>query len=150
MQIYDRIKQDHDHARALLKELKEGEKLAADKRAALFDELKREIWVHAKVEETVFYLPLIDKRKTRAESLEALNEHHIANSLLEEMDTIPQDNDMWASKMGVLKETLEHHMKEEEDEVFGEARKVLSREQATAMAEDFDRRKRLGLQAITP
>ena len=148
MEIYDRIKQDHDHARALLKALKE--ERSNDKRAALFDELKREIWVHAKVEETVFYLPLIDRRKTRAESLEALNEHHIANSLLEEMDTVPQDNDMWASKLGVLKETLEHHMHEEEDEVFVEARKVLSTEDATAMAKDFDRRKGLGLQAITP
>ena len=67
MEIYDRIKQDHDHARALLNALKE--ERSDDKRAALFDELKREIWVHAKVEETVFYLPLIDRRKTRAESL---------------------------------------------------------------------------------
>ena len=57
---------------------------------------------------------------------------------------------MWASKLGVLKENLEHHMREEEDEVFGEAKKVLSNEDAAAMAEDFDRRKRLGLEAITP
>lgn len=148
MLIYDRIKKDHEKARKLLKELKDSK--AGDRRSALFDDLKREIWVHAKVEETVFYLPLMDKRKTRSESLEAINEHHIANSLLEEMDAIPQDNDMWMSKMGVLKETLEHHMEEEEEEVFVEAKKVLSKEDATAMAEDFDRRKGLGLQAITP
>ena len=57
MQIYDRIRQDHDHARNLLKQLKDSATLAADQRAALFDELKREIWVHAKVEETVFSCP---------------------------------------------------------------------------------------------
>ena len=149
MDIYARIKQDHEHARDLLKQLS-ADGLASERRAQLFNDLKREIWVHAKVEETVFYMPLINRRRTRSESLEAVNEHHIANALLDELDSFPQDNDMWQSKFGVLKENLEHHMREEEEEVFEEAAEIISEEQAKTMAADFDRRKRLGLEAITP
>lgn len=149
MDIYARIKQDHDHFRELFRELCGG-KLSSERRDALFDELKRGVWTHNKIEEAIFYNPLMDRRKTRGESLEALNEHHISNTLIEEMESIPKDNEMWASKLGVLKENLDHHMQEEESEVFEEARKVLSDDRAKEMGEDFDRRKKMGLEAITP
>ena len=150
MDIYARIRQDHDRFRDLLHRLCDGKDQPADRRAALFDALKREVWLHSKVEELVFYSPLMEERRSRGETLEGIAEHHVAERLLDELDGIPKDGEAWMSKLSVLKENLDHHMQEEEKEIFDSARKILSDEQARTMAGDFDRRKKLGLQALTP
>jgi len=150
MNIYDRIKQDHDEARRLMAEIKDTSERAAKTRRKLFDTLKREMWVHHKLEEAVFYNSLIKQRATRDEAFEAVNEHHVANGLLEELDSIPVDSAQWASKFGVLCELIEHHMDEEEEETFVEAREALSKEAAQSMGKSFDSRKKVVLAAMEP
>jgi Hemerythrin HHE cation binding domain len=150
MKIYDRIKQDHDEARELMSRIKDTSERAAKTRQKLFNTFKIEMWVHHKVEEAVFYTTLAKRRKTRAEAFEAINEHHVANGLLEELDSMPVDSAEWASKFGVLCELIEHHMEEEEDETFGEARETLSDDDAEAMGKSFDSRKKVVLAAMQP
>ncbi|HET8727587.1 MAG TPA: hemerythrin domain-containing protein [Alphaproteobacteria bacterium] len=150
MDIYQRIRQDHETARGLLGRLTELPDGRADERDRLFDTLKRELWVHAKVEEAVFYAVLKEARRTRGESLEAFNEHHLINSLLDELDAMPRDNVAWTAKLGVLKEVTEHHLDEEEEEVFEEAGKVIDEDQAKRLGQAFDERKEQGLAALEP
>jgi len=150
MKIYDRIKQDHDEARQLMSEIKDTTERAAKTRKKLFDTFKVEMWVHHKVEEAVFYSTLAKRRETRDEAFEAINEHHVANGLLEELDSMPVDSAAWASKFGVLCELVEHHMEEEEEEIFAEARESLSDEDAETMGESFDSRKKVVLAAMEP
>ncbi|WP_340119760.1 hemerythrin domain-containing protein [Pelagibius sp. 7325] len=150
MNIYDRIKQDHDEARGLMAEIKDTTERAAKTRRQLFDTFKREMWAHHKIEEAVFYNTLMKQRDTRDEAFEAVNEHHVANGLLEELDSVPVDSAQWASKFGVLCELMEHHMEEEEGETFTEAREVLSEEAAQSMGKSFESRKKAVLAAMEP
>ena len=150
MNIYDRIKQDHDEARGMMAEIRDTTERAAKTRRKLFDTFKREMWAHHKIEEAVFYNTLMKQRDTRDEAFEAVNEHHVANGLLEELDSVPVDSAQWASKFGVLCELMEHHMDEEEGETFAEARKALSDESAQAMGKSFESRKKAMLAAMEP
>jgi len=150
MDIYDRIKQDHDEARQVMAQIKDTSERAIKTRQKLFDSFKRDLWAHHKLEEAVFYTTLAARRKTRAEAFEAVNEHHVANGLLEELDSVPVDSPEWAAKFGVLCELVEHHMEEEEGETFEEAREVLSEAAAATMGEKFDSRKKVMLAAMEP
>lgn len=148
MDIYARIKQDHDEARELMKKI--GDSAKGDGRAELFERFARDMWLHHKLEEAVFYTTLAEKRKVQGEAFEAINEHHVANGLLEELDTMPSDSEEWMSKFGVACEMIEHHMDEEEEETFAEARKVLSETVAAEMGKHFDDRKKVLLAALEP
>lgn len=150
MNIYSRIKKDHDEAREIIAALKDSTPRAFKKRRELFDKLKLDMWAHHKVEEAVFYAHLRDDTKMSGEAYEALNEHHVANGLLEELDTFPVDSEEWGVKFATLAELIDHHMKEEENDFFPAAREILSDDVAKLMGERFEARKKVVLAAITP
>ena len=150
MDIYGVIKDDHDKARHLLDALDETKDDEAEKRARRFAEFKVELMMHQHVEESVFYNTLKNEEETRDDALEAINEHHVVDTLLEELDDMPKDGDEWRAKFGVLKELVEHHMREEEEEFFESARKVLDADQAEQMARVFRQKKDAGIEAMTP
>lgn len=150
MDIYERIKNDHDEAREVMNKLKETTPRAEKTRKELFTKFKLDMWAHHKVEEAVFYSYLRDDTKMSDDSYEALNEHHVANGLLEELDTFPVNSEEWGVKFGALSELIEHHMDEEEEDFFPKARKILSKEQADLIGDRFDARKKVVLAAIMP
>jgi len=147
MQIYDRIKKDHDELRAQMKRLEEAEPEA---RGELFDRFKVLLWSHARVEEAVFYAPLRGSDETRKEILEGLNEHHLGDALLDELEAMAVTSESWAAKFQVLREITEHHLEEEEEELFEMARKVLDDNEATFLGDEFDRRRQSVAEALVP
>lgn len=148
MDIYEVIKQDHDKARRMIAELAETDESAAERRAELYPDLKNELMMHQHVEEAVFYSWLESQDDTRADALEAKNEHHIVDTLLEELDVMPKDTDEWTAKFGVLREMVEHHMEEEEEEFFDHAREVIDDSLARKMARQMQDKKAAGLSAM--
>jgi hemerythrin-like domain-containing protein len=148
--IYDRITQDHDAAREVIGQIKETTSRAVKTRKELFDHLKLDMWVHHKVEEAVFYSYLRAGKEMHGEAMEAINEHHTANGLFEELDTFPVDSEEWLMKFKALSELVDHHMKEEEEDFFKKAKKVLSKEQAELMGQRFDQRKKVVMAALMP
>tara|TARA_R110002073_G_scaffold242601_2_gene404738 strand:+ start:1486 stop:1944 length:459 start_codon:yes stop_codon:yes gene_type:complete len=147
--IFTRIKEDHDKARELISEIEATTDRAAKKREELFEKFKIDLWSHNKVEEATFYSKLTAKGD-EDESLEAKNEHHMVNALLEELDTMPKDNKEWAQKFHTMVELLEHHMEEEEDEFFELGRKEFSKEEAEELGKKFDARKKVVMPALSP
>lgn len=147
--IYARIKADHDHARELMEKIVDTSNGAEKTRRNLFDEFKIDIWTHNKVEEATFYAQL-RKEGEDAEAFEAYNEHHMVNNLVEELSTAAMMNDPWLQKFKTLKELLEHHMEEEEEDFFGVARKEIDKTRAEELGQWFDARKRAAAEAITP
>ena len=115
--IFDCIKKDHDAARKLISEIENTTDRAKQKREELFEKFKLDLWTHNKVEEATFYSKLEGKGDEK-EALEAKNEHHMINSLIEELDVMPKDNAAWGQKFHTLAELLDHHMAEEEGEFF--------------------------------
>lgn len=150
MDVYATIKQQHDEARTILKRLEDSTTRAEKTRTELFDAFKRDLWAHNKVEEAVFYSILRKHTKVRDEALEAFAEHHMLNSMLEELETTPVTSHDWTAKFSALRELLEHHMNEEEDEVFDMAREVLSTDQAEDMGKKIEARHRVIVAALEP
>lgn len=141
MNIFDRIKQDHDAAREVIEKLKATTPRAHKTRTELFNHLKIDMWVHHKVEEAVFYSYLRAGKDMHGEAMEAYNEHHMANGVFEELDTFPVDSEEWGMKFKALCELVEHHMKEEERDFFPAAKKIIPADIAKLMGAEFDARK---------
>ncbi len=150
MDVYDVIKRQHDTTRSTLEQLSDTTSRAEKTRKQLFDSFKRDLWAHNKVEEAVFYSVLRNYKDIRDEALEAFAEHHVLNSLVEELETIPVTDDNWTAKFSALTDVLSHHMQEEEGEVFGMARKLLSAEQAHDMGRKIESRHRVVVAALEP
>jgi hemerythrin superfamily protein len=150
MDIFQVIKQDHDLMRGMLKELCATENKDVRRRDELFVPFKNELMMHQQVEEAVVYNSLKDIEETRSEALEAIAEHHVVDGLLEELALMPKDSDEWFAKFGVLKELVDHHMKEEESEFFDAARKVIDKAKAEEMAQQMRSKKEAGLRAVQP
>jgi hemerythrin superfamily protein len=148
MDIYGVINQDHNLMRSMLDGLCKTENTQADRREAQFTPLKNELMMHQQVEEAVLYAALKDVEETRPDALEAIAEHHLVNGLLEELALMPKDSDEWFAKFGVLKELVEHHMREEEHDFFAAARKVLHERQAVELGEQMRSKKEAGIRAI--
>lgn len=148
MDIYEAIERDHDKARRMIATLSATGESDGARRVALFRDLKNELMMHQHVEEAVFYARLEAEEDTRADALEAKNEHHIVDTLLEELDVMTKDNDEWTAKFSVLKEVVEHHMEEEEEEFFGRARAVIDADLARKMATQMQEKKAAGLAAL--
>ena len=150
MDIYDVILADHEKARDMIAELDRTKDDEGERRADLFSAFKIELMMHQHVEESVFYNTLKEIEETRPDALEAINEHHVVDGLLEELDDMQKEGDEWKAKFGVLRELVEHHMDEEEDEFFEHAKKVVDKELAERMGEEMREKKAAGIKAMTP
>ena len=139
MDALDLIKQDHKRLRKLLEETLGAE---GSEREQRMDFLRTELVAHERMEEEVLYPRLREEKKARATVLEGYEEHHVADVLLDELLDVPPETDLWKAKVKVLKENVEHHMDEEEDELFKGARAVLDREELNRLGERMERIKR--------
>jgi hypothetical protein len=129
MNAFELLKKDHKKVSGLFKQLDETTERAVKTREELFSTLKQELDIHARIEETIFYPAIKDKEETHEITLEAYEEHNVVKQLLAELDSMPVDDERWTAKLTVLKENVEHHVEEEEGEMFKDAQKVLNAEQ---------------------
>jgi len=139
MDALDLIKQDHKRLRKLLEETLKAE---GGEREERLDHLRTELVAHERMEEEVLYPRLRDEKKAHETVLEGYEEHHVADVLLDELLDVPPETDLWKAKVKVLKENVEHHMDEEEDELFKGARAVLDREELNRLGERMAQIKR--------
>ncbi len=138
MNVYKLLKEDHQKVKAIFHELEDTTERAVKTREHLFTNLKMELTLHAEAEEKFFYPRLEDNVTTQDLALEAYEEHKVVKTLLAELEEDAMDTQEWAAKLKVLRENVEHHMKEEEGELFPKARKVLSEEDAEAIAAQIE------------
>ena len=75
-------------------------------------------------------------------ALEAFEEHRVVKRLLSELESMPKTDERWGAKLKVLQENVEHHVEEEEGEMFKSARKVLSQEQIEELGARMEAAKR--------
>jgi iron-sulfur cluster repair protein YtfE (RIC family) len=129
MDAFELLKQDHKKVSGIFEKLDKTTERGVKTREELFTQLKTELDIHAQIEEQIFYPVLKEAKETRDITLEAFEEHAVVKRLLKELAALPKDNETWGAKLTVLKENVEHHVEEEEDEMFKDARKVLSAEQ---------------------
>ncbi len=133
MNAFTLLKQDHQTVADIMEKIDKTTERALKTREELFTKLKTELDVHAKIEETIFYPALEDAEETREITLEAFEEHRLVKQLLSELESMAKDDEEWTAKFTVLKENVEHHVEEEEGEMFEKARKVLAKEDQEAL-----------------
>ena len=138
------LKSDHALVKRLLRELAETTERATKGREALVERLEREIKMHAQVEEEVFY-PAFKAvtRNSDAEDLfyEAAEEHHIVDMVLPALKAANPKSKEFTAKAKVLKDLIEHHIKEEEGQMFQEARSRFSEDQLRELGDLMQARK---------
>ncbi|KMQ50368.1 hemerythrin HHE cation-binding protein [Chitinispirillum alkaliphilum] len=123
--ILDQIHTEHELVQNLFKEILQTSTGSVKTREKLFTELKKNLIPHMKSEEELFYPLLKEHRHTKEMSLEALEEHHVAEMVLSELDRMAPSDENWNAKIKVLSELIEHHIEEEESEVFKGARDII-------------------------
>ncbi|HKO97641.1 MAG TPA: hemerythrin domain-containing protein [Pyrinomonadaceae bacterium] len=138
MDAFKLLKTDHKKVAQLFKEIEAAS--AASSKSQLFSQLKSELDLHAHIEEKYLYPALENKKESREITLEAYEEHNVVKDLLAELATRSPD-DEWDAKLTVLKENVEHHVEEEEGELFGKAKSVLSKEQIERIGVEMEAEK---------
>ena len=103
-------------------------------RKALLKILTQELAAHEMIEEKILYPALKAHPEGRDIVLEGFQEHHVADLIMKELHAVSKSAEEWGAKFKVLKENIEHHIKEEEGPMFRTARGVFSREELLVMA----------------
>jgi hemerythrin-like domain-containing protein len=135
------LKDDHDTMKGLLTELEGTTERGVKTRQELFTKVKEELTVHETIEEEIFYPALKEHPKAKDIVLEAYEEHGVVDMVMAEIDGLPFDDETWGAKFKVMKENIEHHIEEEETEMFKQARDVFGREELEALGEQMTARK---------
>ena len=135
------LKADHEKVSGIFEKLEETTERAEKTREELFTKLKQELDVHSHIEETIFYPVLKKSEETRDITMEGIQEHHVVKVLLRELDAMGVTSETWTAKLKVLKENVEHHVEEEEEDMFKKAREVLSKEQLEELGALMEREK---------
>ncbi len=138
--IYDAIKQDHDEHRALLKRIADTSGDSADRRAA-WEEFYRDVKTHAAAEEETFYSKLISKTWGQDHARHSVHEHQQIDDLLEELNDKDMSSPGWLQKFKELRHEYEHHIDEEEEEIFPRAREIIDASEIDGYGDRFLKRK---------
>lgn len=123
------LETDHRRLEKLLKDGDETTTRGVKRRTDILQKVTAELTVHELIEEKVLYPVLKPHAEAKEVVLEGYQEHHVADVLLKELRRLKPSDERWGAKFSVFKENIEHHIEEEEGELFKTARKVLSREQ---------------------
>lgn len=135
MDVLELLKKDHEQALLLFDELdyvvEKGSKRQG-KGEHIFKRLRQELELHMLGEEDVLYSSLDEDRDTRPMIRDASDEHRRIKLLLTEIGNIPKGR-AWGERFKDLRKTVEHHIEEEEDDIFERAEELLSGEQRRVM-----------------
>ena len=135
------LKTDHDKVKQLLTELETTTERGVKTRAELFSTIKGELTVHEIIEEEIFYPALKSHPKAQDIVLEAYEEHHVVDLLMSELEELDVTDETWGAKAIVMKENIEHHIEEEEGEMFKQARAVFDRQELEDLGARMAQRK---------
>ena len=135
------LKQDHDEVKKIMEKLDKTTERGVKTREELFTKLKSEMTVHEAIEEEIFYPALKEHPKAKELVLEGYEEHHVVDLIMGEISQTPFDDETWGAKFSVMMENIEHHIEEEEGEMFKQARDVFSKSELEELGSRMEERK---------
>ena len=122
------LKEDHDKAKKLMDELEQTTERGVKTRQEKWTRLLKELTIHENIEEEIFYPALHKHPKLKDIVLEALEEHHLVDEIVEQLKDMPFEDEHWGAKFKVTKENVEHHIEEEEGPMFSTVQRVFTKE----------------------
>lgn len=135
MDIYTELTQEHEEMKTMMESISQ----SYDKKT--FEQFASELKSHSKAEEQTFYKRVQDEQATHELVLEGIEEHHVAELILRELMDNEGGTEKWMAKFKVLQENVEHHIEEEEGQLFPKAQQIVQGQQAEQLAEEFESRK---------
>jgi hemerythrin superfamily protein len=136
MNALELLKQDHQKVKGLFQEVRKGSD--RNRQKELFDKIDTELEIHTHIEETVFYPAIEEHEELKEMVAEAMEEHQEAKMLLEELEELGADNHDFGSKLQQLMEAVEHHVEEEEGEMFPKIREVFDENELEQLGEELE------------
>ncbi|MEW4467456.1 hemerythrin domain-containing protein [Parasphingorhabdus sp. JC815] len=115
--IFEFLKKDHDKHRELLKKIENTEGDSADRRE-LFTEFREEVTAHANAEEQSLYAEMLSRPELQADGRHSVAEHKEVDDLLAELADMDMSSPGWLQKFKKLRHDYEHHIDEEEQDMF--------------------------------
>lgn len=137
MDIYEVLERDHEEVKDLLNQLVSLDE-SDEYRFVLIEEINNSLIPHSRAEESVFYNTLRAVNAEKGVVMHGFKEHLEAESLLRALQVMDKVNMDWKSTAKKLQEAVEHHVQDEESDIFEEARKAFTQEEAQMMAEAFE------------
>ena len=132
MDAFSLLKADHRKVEDLFQRL---EAARGNAKLRVFEQIKTELELHTHIEEKIFYPALEKPEQTHDLTLEAYEEHAVVKNLLKELSRARTATEEWEAQAKVLQENVEHHVEEEENELFKKADAVLSEEDIEGLGE---------------
>lgn len=139
--IYERLKSDHDRHREWLAKLA-GTEGASDARRKLWNTFYYDVAAHAAAEEVTFYSSLISESDGQSEARHSVAEHHELDEMMKELNEMDMSSPGWLTRFKTMKDRYEHHIDEEEEDIFPVAREVIGPDKSGQVAAEFAERKR--------
>lgn len=136
--IFDRLKQDHDHHRQLIAEMNAAK---GDRLRKLFERFRIEVTAHAAAEEETLYATMLARPELRHEAQHSVSEHKEIEDYLEQIADADFGSEAWRENFNRMQKRYVHHIGEEEEEMFPAASEGLSGEKVKELAACFERRK---------
>lgn len=138
MDLNKKVKADHDALRRVMEKIDKTRGKETKKRTELLAEMKSLLLLHSRAEEEVVYKRAVKNASLREHILEAREEHEQAERILGELEALDPDAERWEAKFSVLREMIEHHMEEEEDELLPQAAQDFSEEEIDSLGDELD------------
>ena len=135
------LKDDHDKLKKLMEEVDGTTERGVKTRERLFTRIQQDLTVHEEIEEEIFYPALKKHPKAKEIVLEGYEEHNVVDMVMEEITNVPYDDETWGAKFTVMKENVEHHIEEEEGEMFKQARQVFDKDELEELGERMQARR---------
>ena len=138
--IFEDLKADHDRQRALLKQV--GEHKGDDRaRQDAFEVLQLDLRAHAAAEEESLYATMLADPELREDARHSVSEHKEVEDLLGELAGLEFGTSAWDDKFATMRHRYEHHIDEEEEDMFPAATARLPDAEEARLAEIFEARK---------
>jgi hemerythrin-like domain-containing protein len=136
MTILDDLKADHRELKAQIGAILQTE--GSKERGSQFKQFRALLTAHSRAEEKILYRRLEKSEEGKAEALEGTVEHEVADRLVEDLSKSRNlESDKWTARCTVLRELLEHHIDEEENEMFKTARNQFDQKTLAKIGEEF-------------
>ena len=137
MKATELLKSQHREVKGLFGKAKKA--TGAKERRSLMDEIASKLVAHMAIEEDIFY-PAVEEigtKKTEELVPEAYEEHHVAKLVIAELPKVDPEDERFKAKVTVLSELIDHHVEEEEKELFKVAEK-LGAERLAELGEEME------------
>jgi len=146
------LQRDHEAVEQLFQKVEKLTERAHKSKEKIVLKIIRELAVHSAVEEMLFY-PAIRTAGLKADTrvgtqasetvLESLEEHHVVKWTLSELERMKPEDERYDAKVKVLMESVRHHVKEEQDELFPKARRLLGQKVLQELGTRMEKAKKL-------